>query len=116
MFLTELYYRVRLGVSQFIHPYNKTANKLLLKFLNHDIISIQNRNNYSDFYKIITFSNGWQFTYWDGNRYYAWLSYGTFRNHRGFLWQYEKGHVKASTMWKLKTTIEKYRDQGGQIQ
>jgi hypothetical protein len=104
MIIQELYYRYRLGQWVFINPTDRVLTKLVLKFLQSGIESI----DYGYATITITFKSGQTMTAWNRNKYYAWLADGYITNKHGELYRWASRRPSTKVLYLLKQQIANF--------
>jgi hypothetical protein len=99
-----MYYRFK---TAFIFNYeiDSFLNSILNQCLKSGLKSV---NSESSFYATIIFNNGIKFTYWNVNRYYAWLKKGVFEFPDGNTYNYDDARPSAKTMYKMRRALENF--------
>jgi len=102
----RLYYKIRLGTLLFNDEANRAVTLHLKECLRYDILNV----GLGQFEGEVRFANGVVYRFWNNNKYYAWLSEGTFSDAYTdeIIYRYTNGRPSAKMMWKFKKEIERF--------
>jgi len=94
-------YRIKLGTLIFSYEYDEKLD-MIVKVLICGDFKISNK------YDGITFENyAYKITVWDNNKYYAWLSEGSFENKiTGSKYEWKDGRPSIKSMYLLKKRLD----------
>ena len=102
-----LVYRIKLGAFFFNYNIDPVVDNFLERRKNSSIFSIEPINSFET---KVTFSDGAEFTFWNSNKYYGWLCYGSIKLKGGSIYRYTFGRPSAKQMYlflqKIKEAIK----------
>lgn len=99
-----MYYRFKTALI-FSFPIDFTLDKALKECIESGLKSI---NSTSPHHTTAKFNNGTKFTYWNSNKYHAWLSEGVFEFSNGNKYAYKDVRPKAKTMYSMIVLLKKF--------
>ena len=103
-----MFYKLRLGVGfGGLYEENSGVTSLLRACLDSGILEVGPPQEY---HRIVTFNNGVRYSFWNANKYYAWMSEGEFYDEvdKKTLLRYHSSRPSWKYVFRTKKAIQKF--------
>lgn len=97
-----MYYRFKTSL-WFLYGIDYAVDKALSDGVQSGLESVDSRGPYLT---TATFKNGTIFTFWNENKYYAWMKRGTFKFENGSQYHYDNARPSAKTMYLMMCALK----------
>jgi hypothetical protein len=98
-----MYYRLKTSLF-FNYEIDWTLDKAIRLGVESGIEKIYSKSNY---FAVCIFKNGTEFTFWNVNRYHAWIARGEIKFREGYVYEFSDCRPSAKTMYKFMQELKK---------
>lgn len=99
-----MYYRLKTALL-----FNYDVDTALDKALKDGVKSgLKSVTSYDSYYTTAVFNNGTRLTYWNANKYYAWIKSGGFEFPNGEKYHFDNARPTAKTMYMMKCALANF--------
>jgi len=98
-----MYYRLKTSLF-FNYKIDWTLDKAIILGVESGIEKIYSKSNY---FAVCVFKNGTELTFWNVNRYYAWIASGEIKFKNGYTYDFSDCRPSAKTIYKFMQELKK---------